>query len=74
LYVLNAQPSEYWIIKVKDEEQDIDTITITVDSISITQINGQNLKLLYVTYNKDDENMPESYSSTIIELGVTVDY
>lgn len=67
LYILNAQPSEYWIIKVKDEEQEIDSITITVDSISTTQINGQNLRTLYVTYDKDDENMPYTYSSMIIE-------
>ena len=67
LYDFSANPTDSWIIKIMDEEQDIDTITITVDSVSTTQINGQNLKTLYVTYNKDDENMPEIYSSTIIE-------
>ena len=62
LYDLNANPTDSWIIKIKDEEQDIDTITVTVDSVSITQINGQNLKTLYVTYDKDDEYSPHTYS------------
>jgi|GEM_PF-564700 len=67
LYVFNSAPNDSWVIKIKDEAQEIDTITITVDSISTKQINGQNLKVLYVNYDKDDENFPESYSSTIIE-------
>lgn len=67
LYDFNAIAADSWIIKIKDEEQDIDTLTITVDSVSTTQINGQDLKTLYVTYDKDDENMPDTYTSTIIE-------
>jgi len=64
LYDFNATATDSWIIKLKAREQDIDTLTITVDSVSITQINAQDLKALYVTYNK---NKTETYSSTIIE-------
>lgn len=67
LYVFNANPLDSWIIKIKDEEQDLDTILISVDSITTKQINGVDLKAIHVTYNKFDENMPETYSSTIIE-------
>ena len=67
LYDFNANPTDSWIIKIKDEDQEIDSITIRVDSISTIQINERNLKTLYVTYEKHDENMPEIYSSTIIE-------
>jgi hypothetical protein len=67
LYDFSATATDSWIIKIKDEEQEIDTLTITVDSVSTTQINGQALKTLYVTYDKDDENISETYTSTIIE-------
>ncbi len=67
LYDFSANPTNSWIIKIKNKEQEIDTITITVDSVTTTQINGENLKTLYVTYDKDDENIPETYTSTIIE-------
>ena len=67
LYDFNAIASDSWMIKLKDEMQDVDTLNIRVDSVSMTQINGQNLKVLYVTYDKDDENMPETYTSMIIE-------
>lgn len=74
LYVFNSAPNDSWTIKIKDEEQEIDTIRISVDSISTRQINGQNLKVLFVTYDKNDENFPESYSSTIIEKIGDVNY
>lgn len=67
LYIFNSIPNDSWIIKIKDEEQEVGTITIRVDSVSTIQINGQNLKALHVTYNKNNEISPESYSSTIIE-------
>ena len=67
LYVFNSAPNDSRIIKIKDETQEIDTITIRVDSVSTKQINGQNLKALHVTYDKNDEIYPETYSSTIIE-------
>lgn len=67
LYVFDADPGESWMIKVKDEEQEVDTVTITVNSVSTREINGQNLRALEVTYFKNDEHMPMTYSSTIIE-------
>ena len=59
--------NDSWVIEIKDEEQDLDTIKISVDSISIININGIDLKVLYVTYFKLNENMHEVYSSRIIE-------
>jgi len=54
--------------------QGVDTLTITVDSVSTTQINGQDFKTLHVTYFKNNENVPEMYSSTIIEKIGDVNY
>lgn len=67
LYDFNATSQESWIIKVKDETQDIDTVLVTVDSTSIAQINGFDLKALHVSYSKSDEYVPEYFLSTIIE-------
>lgn len=67
LYDFNAQKDDSWIIKIKDEEQIIDSIVIKVDSILISQINYIDLKTLYVTYSKKNDQMNESYQSTIIE-------
>ena len=67
LYVFNAQVGDSWIIKVKSEEQVVDTLIITVDSVSIVQINEFDLKALHVTYANYDENYPIEYTSTIIE-------
>ncbi|MCB0762995.1 MAG: T9SS type A sorting domain-containing protein [Flavobacteriales bacterium] len=67
LYDFNAIATSSWTIKIKDEAQNIDTLTITVDAVSTTQINGQDLKTLHVTYVKADENLPDTYTSTIIE-------
>lgn len=67
LYVFNAKVSDSWVIKIKNEQQDTDTIFIIVNSISTMNVNGVDLKALNVTYNKPHENMPETYSSTIVE-------
>lgn len=67
LYVFSAKSGDSWDIEVKDGEVDIDTIKVAVDSVSTTEINGQNLKKLHVTYFKIGEYEPEMYSSTIIE-------
>jgi hypothetical protein len=67
LYDFNAEKSEAWNIYFKDEDNDLDTVRITVDSISTTQINCLELKTLHVTYNKMDEYWPETYPSVIIE-------
>lgn len=67
LYNFNSQINDSWIIKTKDEYQDIDTVQITVDSISYTQINDTSLKTLHVTYYRLDERWTYSYGSIIIE-------
>ena len=67
LYVFNAQVGDSWIIKLMKEEQILDTLIITVDSVSIVQINEFDLKALHVTYANYDEYYPINYTSTIIE-------
>lgn len=74
LYVFNSKPNDSWKIRIEDETQEIDTVTIKVDSISTRQINGQDLRTLHVTYKKDDENNPETYSSIIIEKIGDINY
>ncbi len=67
LYAFGAIPNDSWIIKTIDEEQELDTLRIVVDSVSMKQINGQELKALHVTYNKLDEYSSMAYTSTILE-------
>lgn len=67
LYDFNAQANDTWIILVKDENNNIDSLIITVDSISQLQINNLNLKVLHVTYYKNTAFMLEIYYSKIIE-------
>jgi hypothetical protein len=67
LYNFSAEVKSSWIIKTRDENKEIDTIAVSVDSISHTLINGQQLKTLFVTYEKRDEYMPYTYSSKIME-------
>lgn len=74
LYVFSADPLDSWIIKVKDEDHEIDTVSITVNSVSTIEINGQDLRALDVTYFKNDEQRPESRTSTIIEKIGDIEY
>jgi type IX secretion system substrate protein/VCBS repeat protein len=67
LYVFDAESNDSWQFTYLDEDSDTDTIQITVDSVSITTINEIDLRTLHVTYNKIDEDAPDSYTSTIIE-------
>lgn len=67
LYDFNAQTNDSWIILIKDETNDIDSLTITVDSTGYQEINDSVLEVLYVTYYKNDEEWPQTYSSKIIE-------
>ena len=46
LYVLSAQPDDMWMIKVRDNDETIDTIKIIVDSLRITSYNVCYTKLL----------------------------
>ena len=68
LYVFSANQGESWNIKIRDENLDTDTIIVNVDSTSITNINGNNLRTLYVTYHKQAEYcIEQDYNSVIIE-------
>lgn len=68
MYVFDAQPSDSWIIKIKDSPLNTDTVTVYVDSISTTSINGEDLKTLHVTYSLDyDTLFTIMYHSVIIE-------
>ncbi len=73
LYNFNAQAGDQWLIRTKDWEGIIDTVTIRVDSVGSIQINGTLLKKLFVTYyyryKWPDQNWINSYSksSKIIE-------
>lgn len=67
LYVFNAQVNDFWHIKVMDETNDIDTVVVTVDSLSTMSINGFSLKVMNVTYSKIAEHQEFPHSSKIVE-------
>jgi hypothetical protein len=67
LYVFDAQPSDSWVLEYTDEDDELDSLITTVDSVSNIQINSQSLRQLHVTYEKIDENRNRTHSSTIIE-------
>jgi hypothetical protein len=69
LYDLTKKVNESWIIEVVDimYENNLDSIKITIDSISSIVINETSLKRLHVTYSVLTEFHPYSYSSIIIE-------
>jgi len=68
LFDLKAKKDSSWIIKTKNGEE-VDTITVFVDSIDYISINNKELKRLYVTYKyPQSENVENGqYSSQIIE-------
>lgn len=83
LYDLTKVVNEFWIIEVLDERYtnnwdsiiyDLDTIKITVNSISSIEINGKLLKQLNVTYDVITEVNPYSYNSKIIEKIGDINY
>lgn len=67
LYIFNSQINDFWHIKVKDETNDIDTIIVTVDSLSTMNINGINLKVMNVTYSKLSEHQESDHYSKIVD-------
>ncbi len=69
IYDFNASPDESWEIRIYDMlYSETDTVKITVDSSNSININSQNLKRLYVTYDFNNESiMPFVYQSVIIE-------
>lgn len=67
LYNFAAEKGDTWNILVRDEDFDIDTIQVVVDSLSTININEMELKRLHVTINKLDEFWHQSGSSEFIE-------
>ncbi len=72
LYNFNALKGECWEILIRDHEQKTDTVFIKVDSTGISEINGEYLKKLYVTYEYhftylSNETEVFQISSVIIE-------
>jgi Secretion system C-terminal sorting domain len=67
LYLFNVNIGDSWIIKVKDEYQQTDSILIIVDSISKIEFNNTELKAIHVTYSKSNKTLTESHRSTIVE-------
>ena len=59
-YDFNSEKGDSWQFRVLEYDQFIDTINVFVDSTSVSNINGTELKTFYVTYNIYDEN--SSYS------------
>jgi ELWxxDGT repeat protein len=68
LFDLKAKKDSSWIIRTKNGEE-VDTITVLVDSTDFISINSKELKRLYVTYKySQSENVEDcQYSSQIIE-------
>lgn len=69
LYDFNANAGDSWEMVVfgGDSATDVDTNVVFVDSTDFIQVNGQDLKRLFVTYSFDNEGFATSYTSTIIE-------
>jgi hypothetical protein len=69
LFDLKAKKDSSWTIKIKNSDE-VDTLTVSVDSTDYTMINSKEVKRLYVTYNyphKDSGEPVGQYSSQIIE-------
>jgi hypothetical protein len=66
-YDFNSEKGDSWQFRILEDEQFIDTINVFVDSTSLSNINGTDLKTFYVTYNIYNENSSYSYSSVLIE-------
>ena len=67
LYLKNAMPADSWIIKVVDEYEVVDTLSVVVNSVSELMVGSYALKKYHVTYNKPNGVEGNSYSSTIID-------
>lgn len=69
LYDFKAIEGNSWIIRIKDWDDEIDTILITVDSTDLITINEKQLKVLYVTYSAiyDIPGINFYYNSKIVE-------
>lgn len=76
LYVLDFQVNSSWSFKVKDGLGDIDTVTVTVNSIFITEVNSISLNSMNVTYHKQAANSfnNDDYPSIIIDKIGDINY
>ena len=75
LYNFGANQGDSWQTVVTMNGMGNDTITTTVDSTGFITINGENLKLLYVTYSVDFSFQSNfQYSSVLIERIGDVNY
>jgi Secretion system C-terminal sorting domain len=72
IYAFNTPPGGSWAIPILGWDGFIDTMTVTVDSVSTIEVNSHQLGVQYVTYYGKDYNengLWDSlwYSSTIVE-------
>jgi hypothetical protein len=68
LYDFKSQKNSSWFIKLKDSQDEIDSIIISVDSTGILIINEKQLKVLFVTYTTLYHNSYNLlYTSKIVE-------
>ena len=70
LYNFNTTIGDEWTIRTKDYDNNIDTVIIHVDSVSIIEINDKSLKKLFVSYiYKFDfkDNEPYIINSEIVQ-------
>lgn len=73
IYAFNTPKGGIWDIPIIGWDGFMDTMTVTVDSVSTIQVNSHQLRVQYVTYfGKDyDENGlkdSQSYNSTIVDV------
>ncbi len=73
IYAFNTPPGGSWAIPIIGWDGIIDTMTVTVDSVSTINVNSHSLGVQYVTYFGKDYNeygLDDSlwYNSTIVEI------
>lgn len=69
LYDLNARAGDSWSIRILTpyDEQASDSVVISVDSLSYTEINDHRLLTLHVSYDLYFEEYSTSHNGTILE-------
>jgi len=75
LFNLKAEKDSVWYIKIMDSNQEIDTLSVYVDSTDFIEINSKNLKMFHVTYTGTYHgDTINHYTSQIIETIGDVSY
>ena len=75
LYDFKTKKDSSWIIVFStDVSSYLDTLKVTVDSISFVNINGYNLKKLWVNYKPLNSDLGYIYPSTIVDKIGDVNY